>query len=138
MANSLLLPSLTSLLNLYKWLFVDFVQLALRPTPIHRWNLPGVPSGYEVWVKRDDMAGSVLGGNKIRKLEFFLADALERGCDSVITSGNLQSNQCRVTALAARQLGLQPHLLLRHKGEMVCWQYSYYLCNFEINIKNRS
>jgi D-cysteine desulfhydrase len=65
------------------------------------------------------MTGSVLGGNKIRKLEFLLADALERGCDSVITSGSLQSNHCRATALAARQLGLQPHLLLRWKGDMV-------------------
>jgi D-cysteine desulfhydrase len=64
------------------------------------------------------MTGSVLGGNKIRKLEFLLADALERGCDSVITSGSLQSNHCRATALAARQLGLQPHLLLRWKGDM--------------------
>ena len=51
------------------WLFFFYVllilQLAVRPTPIHLWNLPGVPSGFQVSVKRDDMTGSVLSGNKV-------------------------------------------------------------------------
>ena len=67
-------------------------------------------------VKRDDSSGGVeLGGNKIRKLEFLLAEALARECDSVITIGGEQSNHCRATASAARMLGLEPHLILRTK-----------------------
>ena len=57
--------------------------------------------------------------SQIRKLEFLLADAVQQGCDSVITSGGIQSNHARTTAVAARQLGLQPHLVLRWRGEIV-------------------
>jgi 1-aminocyclopropane-1-carboxylate deaminase/D-cysteine desulfhydrase-like pyridoxal-dependent ACC family enzyme len=54
-----------------------------------------------------------LGGNKLRKLEFLLADAVRGGCDSVVTIGGLQSNHCRATAAAARMVGMEPHLILR-------------------------
>ena len=54
-------------------------------------------------------------GNKIRKLEFLLADALKKGCDSLVTIGGEQSNHCRATAAAARMVGLEPHLTLRTK-----------------------
>ena len=66
-------------------------------------------------VKRDDMSGGVeLGGNKIRRIEFLLADALQTGCDCVVTiGGSDQSNQCRATAVASRMVGLEPHLILR-------------------------
>ena len=57
--------------------------------------------------------------SQIRKLEFLLADAVQQDCDSVITSGGIQSNHARTTAVAARQLGLQPHLVLRWRGEIV-------------------
>ena len=57
--------------------------------------------------------GMALSGNKVRKLEFLLADAVERGCDSVVTIGGVQSNHCRATAVAARKLGLDPFLILR-------------------------
>lgn len=69
-------------------------------------------------VKRDDMTGSVLSGNKVRKLEFLLADALEKGCDNIVTCGGIQSNHARATAVASRQLGLQPHLVLRWSGKI--------------------
>ena len=69
--------------------------------------------GAEVWVKRDDLTGLALSGNKVRKLEYHLAEALAAGCDTVITCGGLQSNHCRATAFAARRLGLEPILLLR-------------------------
>lgn len=95
-----------------------YVELAQRPTPIHAWPLPAVPPGFQVWVKRDDMTGSTLSGNKIRKLEFLLADAMQQGCDSVVTCGGIQSNHSRATAVAARQLGLKPHLLLRWSGKI--------------------
>lgn len=57
--------------------------------------------------------GPELGGNKVRKLEFLLADALGRGCNSIVTIGGEQSNHCRATACAARLVGLYPHLILR-------------------------
>eukprot|EP00927_Polykrikos_kofoidii_P073162 TRINITY_DN69230_c0_g1_i1.p1 TRINITY_DN69230_c0_g1~~TRINITY_DN69230_c0_g1_i1.p1 ORF type:complete len:390 (+),score=39.82 TRINITY_DN69230_c0_g1_i1:101-1171(+) len=89
--------------------------LAHLPTPLHRWTgLPYVDAAKtEVLIKRDDFTGCELSGNKVRKLEFLLADAQERGCDSVITVGGLQSNHCRATAAAARRVGLTPHIILR-------------------------
>ena len=91
------------------------LRLAHLPTPIHKWaGLPGVDSSTtEVWIKRDDCTGCELSGNKIRKLEFLLAEALAAGCDSVITVGGIQSNHCRATAAAARRVGLTPHIILR-------------------------
>ncbi|OWF54484.1 bifunctional D-cysteine desulfhydrase/1-aminocyclopropane-1-carboxylate deaminase, mitochondrial-like [Mizuhopecten yessoensis] len=89
------------------------IQLANPETPIHRWSLPGVPSKFKVFIKRDDMTGSTLSGNKVRKLEFLMADAVVRECGHVITGGSVQSNHCRATAVAARQLQIQPHFLIR-------------------------
>jgi D-cysteine desulfhydrase len=67
-----------------------------------------------LYIKRDDSTGGIeLGGNKIRKLEFLLADALHQQCDSVVTIGGEQSNHCRATAAACAMLNLQPHLILR-------------------------
>lgn len=68
----------------------------------------------KLYIKRDDATGGVeLGGNKLRKLEFLLADALARGCDSVVTIGGEQSNHCRATAAASRMVDLSPNLILR-------------------------
>lgn len=89
------------------------VRLAMLPTPIERWFLPDVDSRFQISIKRDDLTGAALSGNKVRKLEFLLAQALEEGYDSVITCGGLQSNHCRATALAAAQLGLGCHVVLR-------------------------
>ena len=74
------------------------LRLAHLPTPLHKWALPRV-AGTEVWVKRDDCTGCELSGNKIRKLEFLLAEALDGGYDSVITVGGIQSNHCRARLL---------------------------------------
>ncbi len=92
------------------------LQLAQRPTPLQPLRRLSQATGAELWVKRDDLTGLGLSGNKVRKLEFLLADAVRKGADTVITCGGLQSNHARATAVAARQLGLQPVLLLR--GEM--------------------
>lgn len=62
-------------------------NLAQTPTPVHRWLVPGLPDGCELFVKRDDLTGAQLSGNKVRKLEFLLADAVAKGADSVITIG---------------------------------------------------
>ena len=88
----------------------------MLPTPVHRWGgVPGFSSSdsARLWVKRDDLSGFELGGNKVRKLEFLLAEALEVGADTVVTIGGVQSNHCRATACAARALGLDAALVLR-------------------------
>jgi 1-aminocyclopropane-1-carboxylate deaminase/D-cysteine desulfhydrase-like pyridoxal-dependent ACC family enzyme len=66
-----------------------------------------------MYIKRDDYSGLEISGNKARKLEFLLADALAQGADCVVTCGGIQSNHCRATAVAARMLGLDSYLLLR-------------------------
>ena len=77
------------------------VQLAQRPTPIQRLDHMSTWLGREVWVKRDDLTGLELSGNKVRKLEFLLADAVEQGADLLITCGGVQSNHARATAFSA-------------------------------------
>lgn len=89
------------------------LPLAQLPTPLHPWPLSGMEGVSELWIKRDDATGITLSGNKNRKLEFLLADALQKGCDTVITCGGIQSNHCRTTAVAARHAGLHPIVLLR-------------------------
>jgi D-cysteine desulfhydrase len=69
--------------------------------------------GVNIYVKRDDYTGMELSGNKIRKLEFIMADALASGADTVITCGGAQSNHARATAIAAAKLGLDCRLILR-------------------------
>ena len=68
-------------------------------------------------MKRDDLTGAALTGNKIRKLEFIAAHALEHGFQTLVTCGGVQSNHCRATALVAAQLGLDCHLVLRADDE---------------------
>lgn len=68
--------------------------------------------GIEAWVKRDDLTGFAMGGNKARKAEFLLADALRRRCDVILTAGPIQSNHARVIAAAARRYSLECHLFL--------------------------
>ncbi len=92
-------------------------RLALCHTPTPIWHSRALDSlvGCELWVKRDDMTSGAAAGNKIRKLEYLMADALSRGATAVITCGGSQSNHARATALVARELGLSPVLLLRTK-----------------------
>jgi D-cysteine desulfhydrase len=85
------------------------LRLAQRPTPLEDWSslLPGLR------IKRDDLTGSTLSGNKVRKLEFLMAHAQALGKSYVVTCGGLQSNHCRATAVAAAQLGMGCKVLLR-------------------------
>ena len=99
------------------------LKLGHLPTPIHRWNIPKEQSNsttsgeqyqnVQFYIKRDDYSGSEMSGNKVRKLEFLLADALQKKCNSVITVGGIQSNHCRATAVACARVGLKAHLVLR-------------------------
>ena len=89
------------------------VSLGFFPTPlIELPNLAAALGGARIFMKRDDQTGLALGGNKTRKLEYILGDALAQGCDTVITAGAEQSNHCRQTAAAAARLKLECHLIL--------------------------
>jgi D-cysteine desulfhydrase len=79
----------------------------------------------DIWIKRDDQTGLAAGGNKTRKLEYLIGEALRTGCDTVVTGGAQQSNHCRQTAAACAQAGLECHLLLggippaRYEGNLL-------------------
>jgi D-cysteine desulfhydrase family pyridoxal phosphate-dependent enzyme len=88
------------------------VALANLPTPVQELPRLSRMLGRELWIKRDDLTGLALGGNKTRKLELLCADALDRKADTLITGGAPQSNHCRQTAAAAAKLGLRCLLVL--------------------------
>ena len=90
--------------------------LAQVPTPIEKLErLSRELGGPELLIKRDDQTGLALGGNKTRKLEFLVGQALEQGADTLITAGAAQSNHCRQTAAAAAKAGLKCELILAGK-----------------------
>ncbi len=89
------------------------IKLAQLPTPLEDApRLSDYLGGPHLWIKRDDLTGLAIGGNKARKLEFLLGQARAQGCDMVITVGAVQSNHCRMTAAAARRLGLDVIVVL--------------------------
>ena len=86
------------------------------PTPIEPLAaLSRALGGPEIWIKRDDLLGLASGGNKTRKLEFLVADALAQGCDTLITVGAVQSNHCRLTLAAAAKERLKCRLVLEER-----------------------
>lgn len=88
------------------------VSLAQLPTPIHRLENFGLQlNGPELWIKRDDLTGLEGGGNKTRKLEFLVGDAIDTGADMLVTAGAIQSNHTRQTAAAAAKCQLKCALL---------------------------
>ena len=91
-------------------------QLGLWPTPIHKLDRLGEDIGHpNLYIKRDDLSGLGLGGNKTRSLEFLLGDALDKGADIIITAGGLQSNLCSLTAAACCKIGVD--CILVHNDE---------------------
>jgi D-cysteine desulfhydrase family pyridoxal phosphate-dependent enzyme len=87
--------------------------LAQLPTPVEKLErLSRELGGPELFIKRDDQTGLALGGNKTRKLEFLVGEALEQGADTLVTAGAAQSNHCRQTAAAAAKAGLKCELIL--------------------------
>lgn len=94
--------------------FPPRLDLANLPTPLTELcNFSGGPEGVSIWIKHDELTGMEVSGNKIRKLEFCLAEASLQGCDTLITCGGIQSNHCRATAVIGARLGLKVHLILR-------------------------
>ncbi|MBK8998262.1 MAG: D-cysteine desulfhydrase family protein [Myxococcales bacterium] len=91
----------------------DKIALCHLPTPLWRSDALDALVGTRLWVKRDDMSGGPEAGNKIRKLEYLMADALAARASVVLTCGGLQSNHARATAIVAARLGLRSCLFLR-------------------------
>jgi len=95
---------------------VPRVRLAQLPTPLEPMDrFSEWLGGPRVFVKRDDLTGLALGGNKARKLEFLCGEAQARGCDVLVTGGGAQSNHARMTAAAANRLGFDCHLAVGGK-----------------------
>lgn len=93
--------------------FPNRISIAQLPTPIQKLErLSSFLGGPEIYIKRDDFTGMAISGNKVRKLEFVLAEAISQGCDTLITCGGIQSNHARATAAVAAHLGLKAHLVL--------------------------
>ena len=91
-------------------------SLGLFPTPMYRLPNMSRELGTNVWIKRDDLCGVALGGNKVRKLEYLLRDAKNKGYDLVMTTGQAQSNHAMLTAACALRLGLDCILVLKKRG----------------------
>ncbi len=93
--------------------FPSHFRLSHLPTPILTFKNLSIPSAYNLSIKRDDFTGIEFSGNKIRKLDFLLKDAVKNKAKRIVTCGGVQSNHCRATALAASRLGLKCSLVLK-------------------------
>ncbi|MCR5577093.1 MAG: D-cysteine desulfhydrase family protein [Oscillospiraceae bacterium] len=96
------------------------VSLGIFPTPIQKLENISALLGRNIYIKRDDLTGLGLGGNKLRKLEFLLADAQRQGAEIVFTTGGAQSNHAMLTAAAAGKLGMRAILVLKKRGVTAC------------------
>ena len=92
------------------------IPLGIFQTPLYRLNNISRELGTNVYIKRDDLCGVALGGNKVRKLQYLLADAKAKGYELVMTTGQAQSNHAMLTAACALKVGLQPVLVLKERG----------------------
>lgn len=92
------------------------ISLGIFPTPVQKLENISRLLNVNVFIKRDDLTGLGLGGNKVRKLEYLLADAREQGAEVVFTTGGAQSNHAMLTAAAAGKLGMKPILILKQRG----------------------
>ena len=107
------------------WNTLPKIKLGVYPTPFYRLENISRLYNKSIWIKRDDLCGVALGGNKVRKLEYLLADAQKQGCDIVFTTGGAQSNHAMLTAACAARLGMRCTLILKkrgvtdHKGNLV-------------------
>ena len=100
------------------------IRLGHFPTPLEPMdNLTRLLGGPRLWIKRDDCTGLSSGGNKTRKLEFLLAEALAQKADIVITQGATQSNHARQTVAAAAKLGMKSHILLEDRTGYTKFNY---------------
>lgn len=111
------------------------VSLGIYPTPLYRLSGVSEKLGTNVWIKRDDLCGVALGGNKVRKLEYLLADAKAKGYGLVMTTGQAQSNHAMLTAACALKLGMKPVLVLKKRG--VCARRGNQVLNYLMGVDVR-
>lgn len=102
---------------------LHFAHLATPLEPMTR--LSELLGGPKLWIKRDDCTGLAGGGNKTRKLEFLMGDAIEKGADTIITQGATQSNHARQTAAIATKMGMDCHILLEDRTGSKDVDYNY-------------
>jgi len=93
--------------------FPRYFNFSNLPTPVMEIDNNSIPSSYSLLIKRDDQTGIELSGNKIRKLDFLLREAVDNGAERIITCGGVQSNHCRATAFAANRIDLKKTLVLK-------------------------
>jgi len=96
------------------------VKLGVFPTPVQRLDHISAMLGTNIYIKRDDLTGIGLGGNKVRKLEYLLAEARQQGAKVVFTTGGAQSNHAMLTAAATAKLGMRAILILKKRGVTAC------------------
>lgn len=96
------------------------IPLAVLSTPIQKLENISRLLNTNVYIKRDDLTGIGLGGNKVHKPEFLLADAKHKGAEVVFTTGGAQSNHAMLTAACAKKLGMEPILILKKRGVTEC------------------
>lgn len=96
------------------------VSLGVFPTPIQKLEQISKILNLNIYIKRDDLTGLGLGGNKVRKLEYLMADARQKGAQLVFTTGGAQSNHAMLTAAAAAKLGMKAILILKKRGVTDC------------------
>lgn len=99
---------------------IEKLSLGIFPTPIHRLDRLSEKLGIDLWIKRDDLSGMGLGGNKVRKLEYLLAEAKKQGAQLIFTTGGAQSNHAMLTAACAGKLGMRTILILKKRGVTEC------------------
>ncbi len=95
---------------------IEKIALGIFPTPLHPLKRLSDLLGIDLWIKRDDLTGVALGGNKVRKLEYLLAEARQQGAQLVFTTGGAQSNHAMLTAACAGKLGMKAVLILKKRG----------------------
>lgn len=100
------------------------INLCTLPTPLQK--ISNINSN-KLFIKRDDMTDLVLGGNKARKLEYFMQDAVDKNADYIVTYGSVHSNHCRMTAAAASKLGLPCLLILSKPDKISGYNGNYFL-----------
>lgn len=110
------------------------VSLGVFPTPIQKLENISKMLNTNIYIKRDDLCGLGLGGNKTRKLEYLMADAMQKKAEIIFTTGGAQSNHAMLTAAAAGKLGLTAVLVLKKRGVTACLgnQYLEYLMGTEV------
>jgi 1-aminocyclopropane-1-carboxylate deaminase/D-cysteine desulfhydrase-like pyridoxal-dependent ACC family enzyme len=94
---------------------IDKIETGFYNTPIHKMNNISNDFNCSIYIKRDDLTGYALGGNKLRKLDYLIKDAIDQGCDTLLTYGGVQTNHGRLTASVAARFGMKCIIIMDGK-----------------------